>query len=325
MREHIGYDRIRCAHGCNGPFEILRSISSRTLDRASVTIGRSNYGSIIRLGGNRISFHRSTVFSLEAGRKIMERFMPVSDHSVALVTGAGAHRVGWHVAQALADRGCSLAIHYRSSAREAAETVAVLERRGVTASAFAADLRDEPAVKSLVSNALERFGKIDFLVHCAASWQPKLLETTTLADLQDALATNLVASFLIAQHVGLAMTAQPEGGSIVLFGDWACARPYPGYAAYFASKGSIETLVRTFAVELARKNPHVRVNGVNPGPVMLPENLPADEREEAIEGTLVKREGSPQNVAQAVLALLENDFLTGTCLTVDGGRTIQSS
>jgi pteridine reductase len=121
------------------------------------------------------------------------------------------------------------------------------------------------------------------------------------------------------------MTAQPQGGSIVLFGDWACARPYAGYAAYFASKGSIETLVRTFAVELARRNANVRVNGVNPGPVMLPDDLPDAERKEAIEGTLVKREGSPRNVAQAVLALLDNDFLTGTCLTVDGGRTIQSS
>ena len=77
-----------------------------------------------------------------------------------------------------------------------------------------------------------------------------------------------------------------------------------------------------FAVELARRNPKVRVNAVLPGPVMLPASLSAEEREQAVAGTLVRREGSPENVAQAVVALVENEFITGVCLPVDGGRTI---
>ena len=118
------------------------------------------------------------------------------------------------------------------------------------------------------------------------------------------------------------MVRQPEGGCIVNLGDWAVARPYVGYAAYFPSKGAIPTLTRCLAVELASRNPAVRVNCVLPGPVMLPPDLPAAERRQAIDGTLVKREGRPDNIAQAVLFFLDNDFVTGACLPVDGGRTI---
>jgi pteridine reductase len=131
-----------------------------------------------------------------------------------------------------------------------------------------------------------------------------------------------MGTFLCAQQAGLAMVAQPEGGSIITFGDWAIARPYLNYSAYFASKGAIPTLTRCLAVELGTRNPKVRVNAIMPGPVMFPPDLPAAEREEAIQSTLVKHEGSPRNIAQAVLYLIDNDFVTGTCLTVDGGRTV---
>jgi pteridine reductase len=81
-------------------------------------------------------------------------------------------------------------------------------------------------------------------------------------------------------------------------------------------------MTRSLAVELASRNPRVRVNCVLPGPVMLPEDFPDRQRRLAIDGTLVKREGSPANVVLAVLHFIENDFVTGTCLPVDGGRTI---
>lgn len=121
------------------------------------------------------------------------------------------------------------------------------------------------------------------------------------------------------------MVQQAEGGVIVTIGDWAIVRPYPHYAAYFPSKGAIPTITRTFAVELARRNPAVRVNCILPGPVMLPENLPEHEVKGAIAGTLLKRAGSPENIAQAVVFLVENDYVTGVCLPVDGGRTIAGS
>jgi pteridine reductase len=243
---------------------------------------------------------------------------------VALVTGSGKRRVGWHVAEALAGRGYALVVHYHRSAAEAGETVAHLQSRGADAVAIQADITDEKAVRSLVDQALQRFGRLDVFVHCAAIWQRKRIEEVTAADVRLNLETNILGSFLCSQAAGLAMVRQPEGGNIVLLGDWAVERPYLDYSAYFASKGAIPTLTRCLAVELASRNSGVRVNCVNLGPVMLPPGLDEAERQEAVAGTLVQREGSPDNVAQAVMALIENDFITGACLTVDGGRTIKS-
>jgi pteridine reductase len=241
---------------------------------------------------------------------------------VALVTGSGKRRIGWHVADALARRGYQLAVHYLHSSAEAAETVAYLASHNVTAAAFQADLGDEQAVHDLVQRVLDRFGRLDVLANCAAIWQSKRLEDVTADDVRRHFEINTLGTFLCAQQAGLAMVAQSEGGAIVNLGDWASARPYLDYAAYFAAKGAIPALTRTLAVELGTRNPRVRVNCVLPGPVMLPVDMAPDEKRRAIEATLVKREGRPENVAQAVLFLVENDFVTGVCLPVDGGRTI---
>src|SRR5215472_12713993 len=224
---------------------------------------------------------------------------------VALVTGAGKRRVGWHVADALARRGYALAIHYRSSAAEAAETVAYLQGQGVQAVCFQADLTDEQAVRSLIRQTLARFGRLDVLVNCAAAWRSKELEQVTAADVRFYFETNTLSTFLCTQQAGLAMVRQPEGGCIITLGDWAIERPYLNYAAYFPSKGAIPALTRCLAVELATRNPRVRVNCIMPGPVMFPADLPPAEKEEAIRATLLKREGKPENIAQAVLAMLD--------------------
>jgi pteridine reductase len=248
--------------------------------------------------------------------------LPTSPNGVALVTGSGKRRVGWHVADALSQRGFSLAIHYRSSAQEAAESVADFQKRGNKAIALQADLTNESQVKKLIEAVLGQFGRIDVLANCAAVWKRKRLEEVTADDVRLHFETNLLATFLCAQQAGLAMVRQSEGGCIINLGDWAETRPYLNYAAYFPSKGAIPTLTRCLAVELGSRNPRVRVNCILPGPVMLPPDLPEAERKQAIDATLVKREGRPENVAQAVLSLIDNDFITGVCVPVDGGRTI---
>ncbi len=241
---------------------------------------------------------------------------------VALVTGSGKKRVGSVVADALARRGYAVAIHYRSSAAEAEETATELRKHGVEVAAFPADLTDETAVKKLVAAVLARFGRIDVLVNCAAVWKSKRLEEVTAADVRMHFDTNALSTFLMGQHVGLQMAKQPDGGVIVNIGDWAEVRPYLHYAAYFPSKGAVSVITRTLAVELGTRNPRVRVNQISPGPVMLPPDLPEAEKRQAIDATLVKREGSPHNIAQAVLALVDNEFVTGVILPVDGGRTV---
>ena len=241
---------------------------------------------------------------------------------VALVTGAGKRRVGAAVAAALAARGYALVVHYRTSAADAEETVAGFRAAGGQAIAVRADLTDEAAVRAMVGQALAQFGRLDVLVTCASDWRRKALEDVTAADVRHFLDVNTLGTFLCCQQAGLAMVKQPEGGCIVNIADWAEVRPYLNYAAYFPSKGAVTTMTRCLAVELAHRNPRVRVNCVMPGPVMLPPDLPEAERRQAINATLVKREGSPVNIAQAVLAFLDNDFVTGACLPVDGGRTV---
>ncbi|HEX3870915.1 MAG TPA: SDR family oxidoreductase [Pirellulales bacterium] len=242
--------------------------------------------------------------------------------AISLITGSGRKRIGWHVALALAKRGDKIALHYRTSAGEAQETATALKQQGVEAAAFAADLTDEKAVSGLVRGVIDRFGRIDTLVNCAAIWKSKRLEDVTADDVHAHFDVNLLGTFLCCKQAGLAMVGQDAGGAIINLGDWAARRPYTNYAAYFASKGAIPALTRSLAVELGTRNPKVRVNCVLPGPVMLPLDLPEAERKRAIEATLVQREGSPENVVQAVLYLIDNDFVTGDSITVDGGRSI---
>jgi pteridine reductase len=243
---------------------------------------------------------------------------------VALVTGSGKRRVGSVVADALARRGYAVAVHYRTSAAEAEGTASELREHGVEVATFPADLTDEGAVRAMVGDVLGRFGGIDVLVNCAAVWRSKPLEEVTAADVRMHFNANALGTLLTGQQVGLQMVAQPDGGVIVNVGDWAEVRPYLGYAAYFPSKGAVTAITKTLAVELGTRTPRVRVNQIAPGPVMLPPDLSPAERAEAIRGTLVKREGSPANIAQAVLALVDNDFVTGVTLPVDGGRTVYS-
>jgi pteridine reductase len=248
--------------------------------------------------------------------------MTDSKQRVALITGSGKRRIGAHVADALAERGYSLALHYHTSAQDAHEAVARYEQRGVPAIALQANLCDDADARQLVTNTVAEFGRVDVLVNCAAIWERKRLEETTARDVRAHFEINVLGTFLCCQQAGLLMIEQAEGGVIVNLGDWAEIRPYPDFSAYFASKGAIPTLTRMLAVELGTRNPRVRVNCILPGPVMLPPDLPEKERRQSIAGTLVRHEGSPENIAQAVLYSIDNDFVTGTCLTVDGGRSI---
>ncbi|ADB15735.1 short-chain dehydrogenase/reductase SDR [Pirellula staleyi DSM 6068] len=247
-----------------------------------------------------------------------------TDVPVALVLGSGAKRVGNSIARLLANEGYQLAIHANRSLEEAEATARQLREIGTPAIAVQGNIAVEADARRIVRETYQHFARIDVLVCAAAIWRPIKLEEVTAAEVRENFEINTLGSFVCAQEAGLLMASQPSGGTIILIGDWAIVRPYKNYAGYFPSKGAIPTLTRTLAVELASRNPRVRVNAVLPGPVMLPADLPPAEREHAIAGTLVKREGTPEHVAHAVLALVENDFITGVCLPVDGGRTIAS-
>lgn len=243
-------------------------------------------------------------------------------HPVALVTGSGSPRLGNAIVRTLAGRGYGVAIHCNRSRELAEQTAVELREGGTDAIVVQADISDEQQVVEMIALVNKHFGRIDALVNCAAVWQPKRLEAVTAGDVRQNFDINTLGTFLCCQHVGLQMARQTHGGAIVNVGDWATVRPYLDYAAYFPSKGAIPTLTRDLAIELANRNPSVRVNAILPGPAMVPEGLSETEQETAIANSLVKRPGSPRHIADAAVFLIEHEFITGVCLPVDGGRSI---
>ncbi|MCR9117152.1 MAG: SDR family oxidoreductase [bacterium] len=248
-----------------------------------------------------------------------------ADQPVAIVTGSGAPRVGNIIARRLAKLGCAVVIHANHSMDEARQTTQEIEAAGGTAIALQADLSSEEQCEQLIEKSFERFGRIDVLVNSAAIWESKPLESATAEDVRKHFEANTLGSWVCARAAGLKMVDQPTGGVIINIGDWAIVRPYKEYAAYFPSKGAIPAMTRSLAVELGERNSAIRVNAVLPGPVMIPDQVTDEERRRTVNATIVKREGSADNIAHAVQFLIENDFITGVCLPVDGGRTIYAA
>lgn len=238
---------------------------------------------------------------------------------VVLVTG-GARRVGAEIARVLHGVGCSVAVHYRSSDAAANDLVAGMNRvRPGSAAAFSADLLDVEALPGLVGRVVGHFGRLDGLVNNASSFYPTPLGQVTAAQWADLLGTNLQAPLFLSQAAAPHLRA--AGGAIVNIVDIHAERPLAGYPVYSAAKAGLQGLTRALAIELA---PEVRVNGVAPGPIQWPEDgqFALEEREAIVRHVLLKREGSPADIAGAVrYLLLDAPYVTGQILAVDGGRS----
>lgn len=239
---------------------------------------------------------------------------------VALVTGSGRDRVGSVIAKGLAEDGYRIALHYRSSQADAEETRDELRSQGIDCHAFHADVSDENSVQQLTEGIFETFGAIDVLVTTSSIWMSKSLEETTAEDCRSSFDVNTLGTFLVAKYVGLRMTQQATGGVIVTVGDSSISRPYIDHSAYFIAKGSLPTLTRMLAVELGHRNPKVRVNCLDPGPIMFPPGTDKKEQQQLINSTLVKDANCPAMMTQAVKFLIGNTFITGACLPIDGGQ-----
>jgi NAD(P)-dependent dehydrogenase (short-subunit alcohol dehydrogenase family) len=236
---------------------------------------------------------------------------------IALITGGA--RIGQAVAEALARRGCGLALTYRSS-RAAAEAAAAAAREaGVRTAVLHADVTDEAQVAAAVRDAERELGRLDILVNLAATYERTPLAGAGARAFSDAMDANARSAWLFAIHAAPAMR-RAGGGRIVNVSDWlpVSGRPfYAGYTPYYVSKAAVAALTESLALELA---PDVLVNAVAPGPILAPPGLSPEEDAAVRRATPLGRWGGAEEVAKAVLFLIETDFITGECVRVDGGR-----
>lgn len=229
-----------------------------------------------------------------------------------LVTG-GARRIGRAISNHFLDRDWEVGVHYRSSQKPAEK----LTEKG-SVHRFQADLGAMEEVETLVCDVLDQMGGIDLLVNNAAIFRSRALGDLDPENWEDHMSLNARAPLFLVE--GLSESLAERQGAVVNILDWAIQAPYPDHLSYFASKGALATLTRGLARALA---PEVRVNGVAPGPIDLPEGADPEYEESLLRKTPLKRMGRRDEVARAVYFLgVEATFTTGSILEVDGGRHV---
>lgn len=236
---------------------------------------------------------------------------------VALVTG-GARRLGRAIALALGRAGMRVAIHYHASAAAAANVLAELRAIGVDCIAIPGDLSHTADCERVVDATLEQWNSLALLVNNAGIWGPTPIGSVTEERWDELLNTNLRSMFFTAQRAADALRA--ARGAIINIADVGVERPWQEHTPYLVSKGGVVTLTRALAKDLA---PEVRVNAIAPGPVLLPDDWSAEQHKQAARATLLRRIGSPDDIADAVLYLAQAGYVTGVTLPVDGGYLLR--
>jgi NAD(P)-dependent dehydrogenase (short-subunit alcohol dehydrogenase family) len=235
---------------------------------------------------------------------------------VALVTGS-SRRIGRAIAIELGRRGAAVGIHHRSAdSRPAAEeTLELVRQAGGDGRVFQAELTDLRQVQSMLDALMSAFARLDILVNNASVFSPAGADETTEALWDEQLDSNAKAPFFLSQQAARLM----QKGKIINLADVAGEVVWPAYLAYSVSKAALIAVNRGLAKTLA---PDIQVNAIAPGPVLFPEYYDDAQKRAAIQRTLLKREGSPADIVNAAMFLIENDYLTGELIHVDGGRHV---
>jgi NAD(P)-dependent dehydrogenase (short-subunit alcohol dehydrogenase family) len=240
---------------------------------------------------------------------------------VALITGG--RRIGAVVAIELARKGADVAVVYRSSRAEAEETATALRALSRRAFVVQADLRQPDACQRIVEETVAEFGRLDVLVNMASIYREKAIDDLTLEDWDAQMAIDLRAAWLCS-HAAIPHMRRSRGGRIVNFSDWVArsGRPrYTGYLPYYVAKAGVIALTEALALELAADQ--ILVNAVAPGPIVAPPGTSAADSAAVERATPIGRWGGEIEIAKAVLALVESDFITGETIRVDGGRHLK--
>ncbi|MBX7234552.1 MAG: SDR family oxidoreductase [Caldilineales bacterium] len=236
---------------------------------------------------------------------------------VTLITGA-AQRVGRVIALTLAGRGAHIAFTYLDDSEPWRQTLAEIEAAGVGAMALPLNVLHPEQPQAVVDEVVAHFGRLDVLVNNASVWLTAPFSSISYQAWRTAIDVNLTGPFLCSQAAARPMQAQGEG-VILNLTDLSAFQTWPGYAHHAASKAGLVALTRVMAAELA---PTIRVNAIAPGTVLLPPNASDEKRRWAEQNSLLKRVGSPEDVARTVVFLIEMDFATGAVYFMDGGRAL---
>jgi 3-oxoacyl-[acyl-carrier protein] reductase len=233
---------------------------------------------------------------------------------IALVTG-GSRGIGAAVAMALADAGAAVAVNYRERAAEAEAVVAGIKDRGGRAIAVAADVSQAAAVAKMIDHVATALGPIDILVNNAGVAIVRTIDELTEADFDQTIAVNLKSAFLCTQAVLPAMRAR-KWGRVVNISSGAARGAGAIGPHYNASKAGMEGLTRGYAARLVKEG--ITVNAVAPS---LIETDMMRGRADLAARIPLGRLGQPDEVAQAVLMVLGNDYMTGQTIVLNGGMT----
>ncbi len=240
-----------------------------------------------------------------------------------VVVITGGRRIGRVVARELASLGAHIVLSYRGSKTSAEETAEEVRRHGRTATIVQADVTRPSDCAALMNAAEAAHGRLDVVINMASVYGSTPLDLLTEAEWDRDLAANLKSAFLCSQ-AAVPLMRKGGGGRIVNFADWLAAsgRPgYPGFTAYYVAKAAVIALTEALALELAADQ--ILVNAIAPGPIVAPPDLSEEELQEVTAATPLGRWGGELEIAKAVIALIDTDFITGETIRVDGGRHVR--
>ena len=234
----------------------------------------------------------------------------------ALISG-GAARIGAQIVRTLHEDGYKVIIHCYKSEEIAQKLCHELNsKRNDSAQVVVTNLGDNKAVKKLTYT----IKSLDLLVNNASVFYPTLTENSTIEDWNNIININLRAPFFLA--TGLSKVLATSQGSIVNIIDIHSDRPLKNHSIYNISKAGVKMLTKTLAKELA---PNIRVNGISPGSILWPQDgsqLSDKEKMMMLDRIALNRQGSPNDIAEAVLFLADAKYITGEVINIDGGRSL---
>ncbi|MFD2208791.1 3-oxoacyl-[acyl-carrier-protein] reductase [Virgibacillus halophilus] len=237
----------------------------------------------------------------------------------ALVTGA-SRGIGRAIALELAEQGANIVVNYSGSEQKAGEVVEAIEKLGVKAIKYQANVAKEEDVKSMMKETVKTFGSLDILINNAGITKDNLLMRMKESEFDDVIQTNLKGAFLCVKAATRQMMKQRDG-RIVNVASVVGISGNPGQANYVAAKAGLIGLTKTAAKELAARN--IRVNAVAPGFIStdMTDALTEEQREAMLQLIPLARLGKPEDIAKTIRFLVSDDaaYITGQTITVDGG------